>query len=185
MSIQAINLQVFGDSNKPLTSEQDNTATPSITTNFATQTPVTSVTVPVPDKQAVISEFKSGFPNVAGKLIDQIAEVYAQTIIDIAQAANKDSGQFAGLVAGLGFAMMKALEFYITADLLISIGDPDLSAKAMINTIQAQSNAKQAIQQALSQAQIPVNNMPPSQNNINDTGQNIGTGRAGGGRGGF
>jgi len=178
-------LQVFADSTNPLTSGQDDTTNPQITTNFATQTPTVSVTVPIPDKQAVISEFKTGFPNIAGKLIDQIAEVYAQTIIDIATAANKDSGQFAGLVAGLGFAMMKALEFYITADLLISIGDPDLSAKAMLNTIQAQSNAKQAIQQALSQAQIPVNNMTPSQSNINDTGQNIGTGRASGLRGGF
>ena len=178
-------MQVFGDSTNPLTSGQDSTTNPQITTNFATQTPVVSVTVPIPDKKAIIDEFKSGFPNVAGKLIDQIAEVYAQTIIDIAQAANKDSGQFAGLVAGLGFAIMKALEFYITADLLISIGDPDLSAKAMLNTIQAQSNAKQAIQQALTQAQIPVNNIPPTQSNINDTGQNIGTGRAGGARGGF
>jgi uncharacterized membrane protein len=178
-------LQLFGDSTNPVTTSQDNISVPQITTNFATQTPTVSVNVPIPDKKTIISEFKSGFPNVAGKLIDQIAEVYAQTIIDIAQAANKDSGQFAGLVAGLGFAIMKALEFYITADLLISIGDPDLSAKAMINTIQAQSNAKQAIQQALSQAQIPVNNIPPSQSNINDNGQNIGTGRAGGGRGGF
>ena len=178
-------MQLFGDSTNPLTTPQDNTATPSITTNFATQTPVVSVTVPIPDKKAVSDEFKSGFTGLSGKLIDQIADIYAQTIIDIAQAANKDSGQFAGLVAGIGFALMKALEFYITADLLISIGDPDLSAKAMINTIQAQSNAKQAIQQALSQAQIPVNNMPPSQSNINDTGQNIGTGRAGGARGGF
>ena len=178
-------MQLFGDSTNPLTSGQDDTTNPQITTNFATQTPTVSVTVPIPDKQAVISEFKSGFSGLSGKLIDQISEIYAQTIIDIATAANKDSGQFAGLVAGIGFAMMKALEFYITANLLISIGDPDLSAKAMINTIQAQSNAKQAIQQALSQAQIPVNTMPPSQNNINDTGQNIGTGRAGGGRGGF
>ena len=142
--------------------------------------------ISIPDRTQLVNNFKQQIGDISSAAIDKIANNYAQTIIDIATAAQNSDTPNKDIIYGLGLAIMKAMEFYITSLLQMQIVDPAVYAQNILNSLAGQEKAKSVIATQLASTKIPNNSqftIPTS--NLTDPPSVVGGGFGAGGRGGF
>lgn len=140
-----------------------------------TPVPQTVTSVSIPSKDDLIKNFMNGLGSLTSNSINQIANDYAQAVVDMANAANNAKTPNADLIYGISLGMLKAAQLIIQALLLMSQVDPDLYKTNLLNMMAGANSAKADVTKALGSYGVPQNT----------PGTQVGTGFGAGPRGGF